>query len=98
MFLSSHCAIYSFSAITVNSSTNSYLLTKLKSKTIYKVSVSAFTTAGEGVRSDQIIFETKQYGTSEGAYFRLQHCTAYWLPKIWIFFNSPEVSRLYIWL
>ncbi|MGH0183443.1 UNVERIFIED_CONTAM: hypothetical protein FKN15_016662 [Acipenser sinensis] len=65
------------SAITVNSSTNSYLLTKLKSKTIYKVSVSAFTTAGEGVRSDQIIFETKQYGTSEGAYFRLQHCKAY---------------------
>ncbi|XP_058862652.1 interleukin-31 receptor subunit alpha-like [Acipenser ruthenus] len=52
------------SAITVNSSTNSYILTKLKSKTIYKVSVSAFTTAGEGVRSDQIIFETKQYELS----------------------------------
>ncbi|XP_041110776.1 protein sidekick-2-like [Polyodon spathula] len=53
------------SAVTVNASTNSYLLTKLKSKTIYKASVSAFTAAGEGVRSDQIIFETKKYAETD---------------------------------
>lgn len=51
------------SAVTVNSSTTSYHLTRLKAKTIYHVQISGFTNAGEGPRTLSQPFSSLKYGT-----------------------------------
>lgn len=51
------------SAVTVNSSTTSYHLTRLKAKTMYRVQISGFTNAGEGPRTLSQPFSTPKYGT-----------------------------------
>ncbi|XP_036384665.1 interleukin-31 receptor subunit alpha [Megalops cyprinoides] len=48
------------SVVTVHPSRNNYTLSNLESKTVYRVQLSAFTKAGEGVRSTDLYIETKQ--------------------------------------
>ncbi|NXA32324.1 SDK2 protein, partial [Eudromia elegans] len=52
-------------AVTVNSSITRYHLTGLKERTIYRVQVSGFTSAGEGPRTVSQPFRTPKYGTME---------------------------------
>ncbi|NXT89213.1 IL6RB protein, partial [Anhinga rufa] len=54
-------------AVTLNSSTTSYHLTRLKGKTIYHVQISGFTNAGEGPPTLSQPFSTPKYGTVEEA-------------------------------
>ncbi|NWQ79873.1 SDK2 protein, partial [Columbina picui] len=49
--------------VTLNSSTTSYHLTRLKAKTIYHVQISGFTNAGEGPLTLSQPFSTPKYGT-----------------------------------
>ncbi|NXK48379.1 IL6RB protein, partial [Chauna torquata] len=59
-------------AASVNSSTTSYRLTGLKGKTTYRVQVSGFTNAGEGLPTFSQPFSTLKYGTVEA----LCYCVA----------------------
>ncbi|NXT51951.1 SDK2 protein, partial [Pluvianellus socialis] len=52
-------------AVTLNSSTTSYHLNKLKEKTTYRVQISGFTNAGEGPPTLSQPFSTAKYGTVE---------------------------------
>ncbi|NXF73108.1 SDK2 protein, partial [Sclerurus mexicanus] len=52
-------------AVTLNSSTTSYHLTGLKEKTIYRVQISGFTSAGEGPLTFSQPFSTPKYGIVE---------------------------------
>ncbi|XP_019373799.1 PREDICTED: interleukin-6 receptor subunit beta-like [Gavialis gangeticus] len=52
-------------AVTVNSSTTSYLLQGLKEKTVYRVQISGITSAGEGRQSQPQSFSTLKYDTGE---------------------------------
>ncbi|NWS75848.1 SDK2 protein, partial [Crotophaga sulcirostris] len=52
-------------AVTLNSSTTSYHLIRLKEKTIYRVQISGFTKAGEGPPTVSQPFSTLKYGTVE---------------------------------
>ncbi|XP_074711911.1 interleukin-6 receptor subunit beta-like [Strix uralensis] len=52
-------------AVTLNSSTTSYLLTGLKEKTIYCVQISGFTNAGEGPLTLSEPFSTPKYDKGE---------------------------------
>ncbi|NWJ03492.1 SDK2 protein, partial [Crypturellus undulatus] len=52
-------------AVTVNSSTTCYNLTGLKERTIYRVQVSGFTSAGEGPWTLSKPFRTPKYGIVE---------------------------------
>ncbi|NXL07884.1 SDK2 protein, partial [Mesembrinibis cayennensis] len=52
-------------AVTLNSSTTSYHLTKLNGKTMYRVQISGFTRAGEGPPTLSQPFSTPKYGTVE---------------------------------
>ncbi|XP_013223605.3 interleukin-31 receptor subunit alpha-like isoform X1 [Columba livia] len=51
--------------VTVNSSTTSYHLTRLKAKTMYRVQISGFTNAGEGPRTLSQPFSTPKYDKGE---------------------------------
>lgn len=48
--------------ITVDAGSTSYELVDLQSSTVYRVQLSAFTSAGMGVRSSAAYFETKPEG------------------------------------
>ncbi|KAM9262269.1 interleukin-6 receptor subunit beta-like [Morus bassanus] len=52
-------------AVTLNSSTTSYHLTRLKGKTIYRVQISGFTNAGEGPPTLSQPFSTPKYDKGE---------------------------------
>ncbi|NXA13193.1 SDK2 protein, partial [Sapayoa aenigma] len=54
--------------VTLNSSTTHYHLTGLKEKTIYRVQISGFTSAGEGPLILSQPFSTPKYGTVECLY------------------------------
>ncbi|NXV76833.1 IL6RB protein, partial [Atlantisia rogersi] len=54
--------------VTLNSSTTSYHLTRLKEKTIYRVQISGFTNAGEGPATLSQPFSTLKYGTGSSMY------------------------------
>ncbi|NWH66968.1 IL31R protein, partial [Geococcyx californianus] len=54
--------------VTLNSSTTSHLLTRLKQKTTYRVHISGFTNAGEGPPTLSQPFSTPKYGTMEALF------------------------------
>ncbi|XP_074992985.1 interleukin-6 receptor subunit beta-like [Calonectris borealis] len=61
-------------AVTLNSSTTSYRLTRLKEKTIYRVQISGFTNAGEGPPTLSQPFSTPKFDKGEFEGFVMGLC------------------------